>query len=135
MCSGVIDKHQIKDVDKRTATMGLDICTKIKEYKPDVVVIEDIQQQGNVKTVIHLARLQGCVILYCASKGIDMKILHPTEWRKVLAYKQGPKVKRDELKEQSINYVKNILGLSIESEDENEACCIAVAVNKLYGTK
>ena len=100
--SGVIDKHKIKDTDKRIAEMGLDICKKIKECKPDLVVMEDIQKQSNTKTVIYLARLQGCIILYCASKGINLKILHPSEWRRVLAYNQGPKVPRAELKEQSI---------------------------------
>lgn len=133
--SGVIDKHSIKDTDKRIATMGLAMCKKIKEYKPDMVVIENIQKQSNTKTVIYLARLQGCIILYCASKGIDLKVLHPSEWRSVLEYIQGPKVKREELKQQSRDYVKNALGLSIESEDEVEAVCINIAANKLYNTK
>lgn len=133
--SGVIDKHTIKDTDKRVAAMGLDICKKIKEYKPDAVIIEDIQKQSNTKTVIHLARLQGCIILYCASKGIDLKILHPSEWRRILSYEQGPKVKREQLKEQSINYVKEHLGFDNFSEDRCEACCIGIAANKLYNTK
>lgn len=133
--SGVIDKHKIRDADKRIAEMGLEICRKIKEHKPDIVVIEDIQKQSNTKTVIYLARLQGCIILYCASKGIDIKILHPSEWRKVLSYNQGPKVPRAELKEQSINYVKEHLGFDNFSEDRCEAICIGVAANKLYNTK
>lgn len=133
--SGVIDKHKIKDTDKRIAEMGLDMCKKIKKYQPDVVVIEDIQKQSNTKTVIYLARLQGCVILYCASKSIDIKILHPSEWRKVLSYNQGPKVPRAELKAQSINYVKEHLGFDNFSEDRCEACCIGIAANKLYNTK
>ena len=132
--SGVIDKHKIKDADERIAEMGLAICRKIKEYKPDCVVIEDIQKQTNTKTVIFLARLQGCVILYCASKGIDIKILHPTEWRRILSYSQGPGVKREELKEQSINYVKERLGFDTFTEDQCEACCIGMAANKLYNT-
>ena len=133
--SGVIDKHKTKDTEKRIAEMGLDICKKIKEYKPDVVVMEDIQKQSNTKTVIYLARLQGCIILYCASKGIDLKILHPSEWRKVLSYNQVPKVPRAELKQQSIDYVKKHLGFDNFSEDRCEAICIGVAANKLYNTK
>lgn len=133
--SGVIDKHKIKDADKRIAEMGLEICKKIKEYMPDVVVAEDIQKQSNTKTVIYLARLQGCIVLYCASKGIELKILHPSEWRKVLSYEQGPKVKREVLKEQSINYVKEHLGFDNFTEDQCEACCIGMAANLLYNTK
>lgn len=133
--SGVIDKHKITDTSHRIAEMGLSICKKIKEYLPDIVVAEDIQKQSNTKTVIYLARLQGCIILYCASKKIRIEILHPTEWRKILSYKQGASVKREELKEQSINYVKEYLGFDDFSEDRCEACCIAVAANKLYNTK
>lgn len=133
--SGVIDKHKTRDADTRIAEMGLAMCRKIKEYAPDCVVIEDIQKQSNTKTVIHLARLQGCVILYCASKGIDLKVLHPSEWRKELSYKQGPKVTRSELKEQSINYVKEHLGFDTFTEDQCEACCIGMAANQLYNIK
>ena len=133
--SGLIDKHTIKDADKRIAEMGLAICRKIKEYQPDLVVMEGIQNQSNTKTVVYLARLQGCIILYCASKGIELKILSPTEWRRVLEYTQGPRVKREALKEQSINYVKEHLGFDNFSEDRCEAICIGVAANKLYNTK
>lgn len=129
---GFIDKHKNKDIDSRIGEMGLALCAKIKELNPSLVVIEDIQNQSSVKTVIHLARLQGCVVLYCASKKIPLKILHPTEWRRVLNYRQGPKVKREELKQQSRDYVENHLGLDIESEDENEACCINIAAQRLY---
>lgn len=132
--SGAISKDG-KDTDRRVTEMGLAICRKIKEFQPSLVVLEDIQNQSSVKTVIHLARLQGCIMLYCASKKIEFKILHPTEWRSVLSYKQGPRVKRNELKQQSRDYVKDILGLSVESEDQNEAICIGVAANKLYNTK
>lgn len=132
--SGTIAKEG-KDTDKRLTEMGLSLCKKIKEFQPDLVIFEDTQNQSSVKTVIHLARLQGCIMLYCASKRIEFKILHPSEWRKQLEFKQGPKVRREELKQQSRDYVKNILGLSVESEDENEAICIGVAANKLYNTK
>lgn len=130
IASGVIDKHKNKDTDARIQAMGLAICSKIKEYQPSCVIIEDIQNQSSVKTVIHLARLQGCVILYCASKNIPIKIYHPSEWRKALQFVQGAKVKRDDLKKQSIEYIKN-LGLDIESEDECEAICINLAAQKM----
>ena len=132
--SGIIDKHKNTDTDARVAEMGLSICKKIKEYAPDYVVIEDIQKQSNTKTVIYLARLQGCVILYCASKGIPIKILHPSEWRKVLSYNQGPKVKREELKQQSLDFVREHFGMN-KPEDEAEAIAIGVAAQRIYNIK
>lgn len=130
--SGFVDKHKMKDADKRIAEMGLALCRIIKEYKPDVVTIENIQNQSNVKAVIYLARLQGCIILYCASKGIKLNILSPTQWRSSLSYNQGPKVKREELKQQSRDFVKNNFGLDIESEDEIEAIAINEATHRIY---
>ena len=128
--SGVIDKHKNKDIDSRIQEMGLAICMKIKEYKPDYVIIEDIQNQSSVKTVIHLARLQGCVILYCASKNIPIRIYHPSEWRKTLQFTQGAHVKREELKRQAIEYIQG-LSMDIVSEDECEAACINFAAQQM----
>ena len=130
--SGVIDKHQITKMDERIRQMGLAICHKIKELKPDMVVIENIQQQGNVKTVIDLARLQGCVILYCASKNIPLNVLHPTEWRRALQYHQGRGVAREELKQQSLDYISEHLGVTDFSEDRCEAICIGFASYQIF---
>lgn len=131
--SGVIDLHKIKDTDERSKQMAVEICKLIKSTKPDCVIIEEVAQQSNVATVIKLARIQGVAIGFCAAHNIDLHILTPTRWRSALSYKQGPKVKREELKEQSITFVKNELRLNIESEDENEAIAIGVAAHRIYG--
>lgn len=124
--SGIIDKHTISDIDTRIGEMGIAICQQIKEINPDVVVIEDVQSQGSIATVVYLARLQGFILGWCYVKHIRIEIVRPTEWRKVLGFAQGPKVKRQELKEQSLNYVKSIHNTTL-SEDEAEAVCIGDA--------
>ena len=129
--SGVIDKHKIADIDIRIGEMGIAICDKIAEIKPDVVVIENIQSQGSVATVISLARLQGFILGWCYVHGINTKIIGPSEWRAVLDFRQGPGVKRAELKSQSIGYVLDKFDLDLQ-EDEAEACCIADAACQKY---
>lgn len=124
--SGVIDKHKITDINTRIGEMGIAICQQIKELNPDVVIIEDIQNQNSISTVVHLARLQGFILGWCYVKHIKTEIIGPTAWRKVLEFEQGPKVKRNELKEQSLNYVKTKYNMDL-SEDEAESCCIADA--------
>jgi len=131
--SGAIDLHKIKDTDERSKQMAVELCKLIGDIKPDVTIIEEVQQQSNVSTVIKLARIQGVAIGFCAAHNIDLHILTPTRWRSVLAYKQGPGVKRDQLKQQSRDFVKNVLGLSIGSEDENEAIAINEAAHRIYG--
>lgn len=129
--SGVI-KKDIKNIDKRIPSMGLAICAKIKELNPTLVTIENIQNQSNINTVIHLARLQGCIILYCASKGIRCEIIGPSQWRSALDFKQGGGVKRDALKQQSIDFVKEYFGFDNRTEDECEALCQNVAAQKIF---
>ena len=103
--------------------MGTAICKKIKEIHPDVVIIENIQAQSAISTVIALARLQGFILGWCYVHNIRTEIIGPSEWRKELHMKQGAGVKRAELKEQSINYVKEKYGFNL-SEDECESLCI-----------
>lgn len=133
--SGIIKKDKNIPIDRRVPQMAEAICAKIKDLKADIVCIEGIQTQSNQRTVIDLARLQGGIMMYCEVKHIPIHILAPSEWRKVLEFHQGAKVKREQLKEQSINYVREHLGFDNFSEDRCEACCIGIAANKLYNTK
>ena len=128
--SGVITKNKSIPIAERVPAMALAICAKIKEVKPDAVIIEDVQNQNSVKTVVDLSRLQGGIIMYCVSKGIPIEIYHPSQWRKALNFVQGTKTKRDALKEQATDYVKS-LGFEIENIDESEAICINLAAQKM----
>ena len=132
--SGAIDLHLSKETtEKRSEKMAVEICRLIENNKPNVVVIEEVSMQSNAQTLKLLARIQGVAIGFCAAHNIPLHILEPTRWRSSLHFKQGPKVKRDELKAQSLNFVKKELGLNIKSEDENEACAINVAAHRIFG--
>jgi hypothetical protein len=71
------------------------------------------------------------IIGYAEAHGIKTHILLPSQWRKVLGYAQGPKVKRAELKKQSADYVKNKYGF-VKSEDENEAIALNDAARQKF---
>lgn len=122
-CSGVIDKSKIKDSDRRIREMGLAICEKIQELKPNCVIIENVQQQSGVSTVILLSRLQGFILGWCYAHNVRIEIIGPSQWRSTLSFKQGAGIKRKELKAQSIEYVKLKYKLDV-SEDEAESICI-----------
>lgn len=130
--SGVVDMSKSKlETDRRSFEMARSLWKVIKKYKPDCLIIEDTQQQNNVKTVITLARLQGMIIGYAEAHKIKVHILLPSQWRAALSYSQGPKVKRAELKKQSAEYVEKNFGF-VMSEDENEAICEGVAAHKIF---
>ena len=132
VASGVIDMNKSElETDKRSFEMAKEIWKVIKKYNPQELIIENVQQQSNPSTVIVLARLAGMIIGYAEAHNIHVHILLPSQWRKALNYSQGAKVKRQELKQQSINYVKNNFGLDL-SEDECEALCINEAAHKIY---
>ena len=128
--SGVIDLHKITDTGERSKVMGLEICKLIEKFMPDLIVIEEVQQQSNVDTVKKLARIQGMAIGFATAHKIDVKILEPSKWRLKLGYKQGRGVERKELKQQSLNFVKNNFGFEY-SEDRCEAICINVAMQRI----
>ena len=73
--SGVIDKHKIADIDTRIGEMGVAICNKINEVRPDIVIIENVQKQSAVSTVIALARLQGFILGWCYVHDIRIEII------------------------------------------------------------
>ena len=129
--SGVIDKHKIKNSFVRIAEMCMEICDKIDELKPSIVIIEDIQNQSSIKTVIMLARLQGAILNYCYKKGIRTEILTPSQWRSKLQFRLGAGVKRDELKKQAMNYIAKEFGYEVDV-DQAEAICIAVVADKIF---
>lgn len=131
--SGVINLQKIEDTAERSKQMGLEICKIIEGYMPDEVIIEEVAMQSNVDTLKKLARIQGMAIGFATAHDIPAHILEPTRWRAALNYKQGPKVARKELKQQSRDFVKNVLGLNIKSEDENEATAINEAAHRIYG--
>ena len=61
------------------------------------IIIENVQQQSGVSTVILLARLQGFILGFASAHNIPVEILGPSKWRSALGYKQGAGVKRKEL--------------------------------------
>ena len=131
VCSGIVDMSKSSlETDRRSFEMARRLWKILNEYKPDYLVLEDTQQQNNVKTVITLARLQGMIIGYAEAHKIKVHILLPSAWRKALGYVQGPKVKRAELKQQSADYVRKYFGFELP-EDENEAICEGIAAHKI----
>lgn len=132
VCSGIIDMSKSGlATPERSFEMAKSIWKLIKKHKPDFLIIEDVQSQGSVKTVVILARLQGLILGYAEAHGVKTHILAPTTWRSELNYSQGPKVKRDALKKQSEDYVKNKYGF-VKSEDENEAIALNDAARKKF---
>lgn len=112
----------------------------------DFVVMEDIQLQNEAKykqeekyiqtheetsavsipTFKVLSKLMGVLEVSCVTYDIKYKIIKPTEWRHILNIKGNI---REELKQKSIEYVKNNFNIELQI-DEAEAVCIGSAYLK-----
>lgn len=112
----------------------------------DFVVMEDIQLQNEAKykqeekyiqtheepsavsipTFKVLSKLMGVLEVSCVAYDIKYKIIKPTEWRHILNIKGSI---REELKQKSIEYVKNNFNIELQV-DEAEAICIGAAYLK-----
>lgn len=128
---GHINEADVDPPSERIKDMFLQIVGKIETYNPDLVVVEGVQHQANAKTMLMLSQLQGMCIGVAYHKDLAVYSPLPVEWRKILNYKQGAHMKRAQLKQQSIDYVRTHFGI-VATEDECEAICIGVAASKKY---
>lgn len=129
---GVLDFHKEKDIEVRLLGMCKDIDAMISKMKPALVVFEDVSLRTSVKTLIILARIQGCIMQSCYTRGIQFMIYAPTTWRRICEFSQNNKIQRKELKEQAIAFVKNGFGIRV-GDDCAEAICIGLAHLKSSG--
>lgn len=128
---GLISAKNIKGSEEKLNYMATEICKLLNEYNPVSVWFEDTALQSNPSVLKSLSQLQGVIIGYCLSKGIDYGIMTPSEWRKELGLPSGRGLKRPELKSNSINYVNQKYRIS-PTEDECEAITIGEAVLKRF---
>lgn len=117
-----------KEFNEKARNMVDVIEEHIREDKPDVVVIEDTQQQANAGTYKKLCILLGMIEEVCYKCGVPFEVYTPSHWRKILGFDTYKK-KRSELKQMAIDYVKDVLGIDV-SEDEAEGICIGLAYGK-----
>lgn len=126
IASGVIVATKRGAVIPRIKYTGRKIKSLVRLYKPDMIVYEDVAMRKNIRTVINLARVQGCIIQTSADTSKECCSMAPTEWRRMLGFCQGSKIKDIDLKKQAIDYIGNHFGLKAGA-DEAEAICIGIA--------
>lgn len=101
----------------------------IKEWKPDYIVMEDIQyQHGAVLTYKVLAMLLGIIEELCTEHGIKYEVVSPNVWRK-FAGTCGKT--RQEEKKLSVATVKQKYNVNV-SDDVAEAILIGNYGAKVY---
>lgn len=132
---GVLTAPTKLDILTRMYLMADRISDMIRVYQPDVVCFEGVEGVKNESTMIHLANLQGMCLISARRLGYEPRIVDVAHWRHKLGFQMGRGVTRDALKEQAVKFVVENYGLADCGDDEAEAICIAVAVNKDLDSK
>ena len=124
----VIDKRKIKDSSLRLHEMCKEVLETMKLWNPNGIYIEHPQGSGsNVLTVGMLSEIIGVARAYAIEHECDFEEIAPSVWRRLLKFKQGGGKKRAELKQMSIDYVKERYDITA-SDDLADAICIGTAV-------
>lgn len=119
----VINFEKEKVMDNRFELMSRHLIKTLTEFHPDIVYIEETVVLRNAQTQRFLTRLQGVIYGWCVINDCEFNTVRPTTWRKSLNFEQGKNKKRDDLKEQGIEFVRNQYNIEV-SDDEADAICI-----------
>ena len=115
------------NIGERLVAIRNKVKTLIEDYTPDFVVIEDIQQQGNVANNIQtykiLAQVQGIIIELLTELHIPYTCIFATSWKSTLGIKGRA---RAEQKKNAQQYVLDHYNKKV-TQDEADAVCIGAA--------
>lgn len=93
--------------------------TMIGNWKPDYIVMEDIQYQNNYQTYKKLAMLLGVLTVAAKFAKIDYRIIAPVQWRSHYQITG----KRDEIKLKAVKLVNTMYNINV-IDDVAEAILI-----------
>lgn len=117
--------------DQRIADMCLSIINLLKEYKPDIIVIEKLNVGRNMVATRCLSKIIGAVYCYSVlNENVFYYEIQPSQWRSQIGI-QSSKRKRDEYKQLSIKYVKDNFGIDV-TDDESDAICAGIGYIKMF---
>ncbi len=119
---GYKDFNSIKNYDERIASIKTWINQIIKETKPEIFAIEDVQKQINIKTFKKLSELLGVIKNNFCEKEYLYLVITPTQWKSYLKIKGR---KREEQKKNTVKFIKKKYGIDV-SEDEADAIGIGL---------
>ncbi len=134
---GVIDyekgKYKTVDYGKITTPAGMDMPLRLKEvydgilrlielFNPDVLAIEELFFNTNVKTAIAVGHARGVIVLAAANKGIKINEYTPLQIKQaVVGYGRADKNQVQQM-------VKMFLGLKEVPKPDDTADALAVAI-------
>ena len=126
-CIYAINTNVLDRIEKITNKLS-ELAT---EYSIDTVALEDVlpedvRKNKNVFTALIYLQAEIAMKFHLRNNLKINKLFVASEWRALVNIKTGRGVKRDTLKEASINYVKNNYQITV-NDDVADAICIGLA--------
>ena len=114
-----------RDPIKRIIKMRDQIGKIVKNEAIQKIVMEQVRPQFNSHTSKILMWLQAAIVIkaYEINPKIQYDFIGASTWRAALKIKQGRGIKREQLKPQDIQYVKNKYNITV-NDDQADAICI-----------
>lgn len=106
------------------------------QYKPTDVVLQDVLPQDvrhNQNVFKVLIYLQAAIVLILHDFNQRVQLYTASHWRKLCGIKTGRGVKRDSLKQASVELVKVKFGLNV-NDDVSDAVCLGWAYWLQHGS-
>ena len=97
------------------------------KYEPEIIIIEQLAVTRNAKVAQMLAGLQVAIEVMFRQEEYLVIESRPSEWRKYCNIKGK---KREELKQNAVNYIKNKYKIEV-NDDTAESICIAEYGNSI----
>jgi crossover junction endodeoxyribonuclease RuvC len=119
---GHISTESGTPVASRLKILYDDMVSIIVEYKPDVVVVEELFFNKNAKTAIIAAQARGVIILAAVNNGVDVAEYTPLQVKQaVIGYGRASK--------QQVQYmVKELLCLKETPKPDDTSDALAIAI-------
>ena len=110
---------------KRIIKMRDQIAKLLKTHKINKIIMEQVRPELNSHTMKILMWLQAAIVIsaYEINPQIQCEFIGASSWRAQLKIKQGRGIKRESLKVQDIQYVKNKYNIQV-NDDQADAICI-----------
>ncbi len=114
------------DISRRLHSMQEGVASLLDQHRPDVVVIERVFAQHNVRTVMGTAQVSGIVMALAFERSIPVSHRTPSEVKAAVTGYGGAK------KPQVGAMVKTILGLSEIPKPADAADALALAITEAW---
>jgi crossover junction endodeoxyribonuclease RuvC len=124
--AGVVRTPADADLDARLLAVATALEEWLDRHRPDVVAVERVFSQANVRTVMGTAQVSGVAVLAAARRGLPVGLHTPSEVKAAVtgSGRAG--------KEQVTAMVTRILGLAAPPRPADAADALALAVCHLW---